>query len=275
MSTALLSTDLSPAQFHKIRQMLYDLCGINLGDGREELVKSRLTKRLRALNLNDFDRYLEYIEKDSSGRELTTMVDSLTTNKTSFFREAQHFEYLRQQILPKRRGAGKRIRLWSAGCSSGEEPFSLAILLREAIADTAGWDIRILATDISDRVLAKAREAAYDEDALQDVPPPLLQKYFTALRTAPPRTYRVQDSVRSLVRLAKLNLMGPWPMKGPFDVIFCRNVMIYFDKATQQRLVHRYWEMLAPGGHLFVGHSESLTTSSHEFRYVQPAVYVK
>jgi chemotaxis protein methyltransferase CheR len=136
------------------------------------------------------------------------------------------------------------------------------------------WDCRILATDISRRILAKAREATYDEDAVAEVPPALLQQHFIRLRTRP-ETYRVNDNVRALVTFGHLNLMEPWPMKGPFDVIFCRNVMIYFDKATQQALVHRFWELLKPGGHLFVGHSESLMTSSQEFRYAQPAVYIK
>ncbi|MBI3658734.1 MAG: protein-glutamate O-methyltransferase [Acidobacteria bacterium] len=269
------TVDLSRTEYDDIRQMVYDVCRIDLGTGKAKLVTSRLMKHMRALGLETFSRYLECVRQDRSGRELATMVDLLTTNKTGFFRENRHFEYLRQMILPKQIAAKRRLRLWSAGCSSGEEPFSVGILLREEIPNLTSWDVRILGTDISDRVLTKARAAVYEEDALKNIWPSIPPKYFSVARTMPTRAYRVADSVRSLVRFAKLNLMGAWPMKGPFDVIFCRNVMIYFDKPTQQALVRRFWELLEPGGHLFVGHSESLAASASEFRYVQPAIYVK
>ena len=163
----------------------------------------------------------------------------------------------------------------SAGCSSGEEPYSIALLLREEIPDIDRWDVRILATDISSKILAIAREAVYAEQTVEDIPPQLLRKYFTCIQTPGARAYRVNENVRAMVRLGHLNLMEPWPMKGPFDVISCRNVMIYFDKATQQDLVQRFWKLLRPEGYLFIGHSESLTGSSHEFHYVQPAIYLK
>jgi chemotaxis protein methyltransferase CheR len=271
----LLSPELDKSQFKQISDLVYRLSGITLPSGKEGLVKSRLAKRLRELGLDSFKAYMEYVERDGSGRELAIMVDSLTTNKTSFFREPQHFDFLRQRVVPNLRNRADGIRFWSAGCSSGEEPFSIAILLREEMPDVDRRDVRILGTDISARVLAKAREAIYDEETLQNLPPLLVRKYFTCVRTTPQRGYLVNESVRSLVRLARLNLMGPWPMKGPFDVIFCRNVMIYFDKPTRETLVQRFWKLLAPGGHLFIGHSESLTGLSHPFRYVQPAVYVK
>ncbi|MDZ7260505.1 MAG: protein-glutamate O-methyltransferase [candidate division KSB1 bacterium] len=275
MDTDLWSVKLSQAQFEKISQLVYQLCGINLHQGKEELVKARLMKRLRALGLGSFEQYLKYLKHDTTGQELALMIDALTTNKTSFFREPQHFDYLRRQIVPRLRMEGRKIRFWSAGCSSGEEPFSLAILLREEIPDIDRRDVRILATDISTRMLALARQAVYEENTLWDVPMPLLQKYFTPVRDKPPRTYRVNDNVRAIVRLARLNLIDAWPMKGPFDVIFCRNVMIYFDKDIRQQLIQRFYELLRPGGHLFVGHSESLTVLSHRLRYVQPAVYLK
>ena len=272
-SPELLTPTLTAAQFDRIRRMLYELCGINLVPGKEGLVKTRLTKRLRALGLRSFEEYLKQIEKNPN--EIVTMVDFLTTNKTNFFREIHHFNYLREVFLPGYKQNPGRMRFWSAGCSSGEEPYSLAILLKEEFAEFGRWDVRILATDISTRMLQRAREATYDEETVQDVPGLWRQKYFVCTSAKEPRSYRVRDDIRSMVRLARLNLMEVWPMKGPFDVIFCRNVMIYFDKPTQERLVKRFWDILAPGGLLLVGHSESLTTFPHDFHYAQPAVYVK
>lgn len=274
MNTELLTVELSNAHFEKISRRVYEICGINLQPGKEGLVKSRLVKRLRALNMDDFDKYLRYVEDDRSGHELSTMIDVLTTNKTSFFRESQHFAYLSRVIIPKL-NASSSARIWSAGCSSGKEAYTIAMLLREAMPDIERRDVRILATDLSSRILAVAREAIYGEEVTDEVPPQLVQKYFTPVRSDGETGYRVNDNVKSLVRLARLNLMDKWPMTGSFDAIFCRNVMIYFDKPTQAELVRRFWQMLVPGGHLFIGHSESLTNISGEFRYVQPALYVK
>jgi chemotaxis protein methyltransferase CheR len=275
MSTGLITAELSQAEFQRISQMVYRLTGIKLASGKEGLVKSRLMKRLRILQLDTFETYLNYVERDKSGRELKTMIDALTTNKTSFFREPHHFDYLRDHVFPKWKAERKRIRIWSAGCSSGEEPYSIAILLREEIPDLERRDVRILATDISTRMLETASQAEYDHEILREIPSQLLQKCFTLVRPDPPRTYRVKEEVKAIVRLARLNLMEAWPMRGPFDIIFCRNVMIYFDKPTQRTLVRRFGEMLEPSGCLFVGHSESLTASSRDLRYVQPAVYMK
>ncbi len=281
----LLPLELSKTQFKKITQLVHGLCGINLHSGKEELVKGRLMKRLRALEMDSFEQYIRYIGQDKTGLELSIMINALTTNKTNFFREPQHFDFLRQKVLPEIKNHS-RMRFWSAGCSSGEEPFSIAMVLREELLDTDLRDVQILGTDISVRMLEKARDAIYEQKVLRDVSPHLLQKYFTPLdgrhltgftcvQTGSPRAYQVNNSVRSLVRLARLNLMDRWSMRGPFNVIFCRNVMIYFDKPTQQQLIPRFWKLLEPGGYLFVGHSESLLASSHKFHYVQPAVYVK
>ncbi|NIA29223.1 MAG: hypothetical protein GWP06_04820 [Actinobacteria bacterium] len=273
MENGLMSIELSETQFKKISQMTYRLCGIQLPNGKQQLVKARLLKRLHALNLGSFEQYMKYIERDGADHELVNMIDFLTTNKTSFFREFQHFDFLRQHVLPGFKGG--RLRLWSAGCSSGEEPYSIAMLLREEIANIDRYDVRILATDISTRVLEGAREGVYEENTLRDVSPKFRQKYFSCVRRELPSTYRVKDNLKALIQFARLNLMENWPMKGPFDVIFCRNVMIYFDKETRKELIHRFWELLGAGGYLFVGHSESLTTLSHELAYVQPAVYIK
>lgn len=268
-----ISTELTDAQFDAIRTMLYRLCGIHLSSGKEQLVKSRLMKRLRTLGLYNFREYLSHLENDASGGELIYMIDALATNKTDFFREMQHFEYLRRHILPEMRGDS--MRFWSAGCSSGEEPFSLAIVLREEITDIDRKDIRILATDISTKMLKIAAEAVYSREVLDDVPKTILNKCFAVVPGSSPLLYRVNDAVRYLVRFARLNLMDSWPMHGPFDMIFCRNVMIYFDDETRRMLIHRFYNVLRPGGYLFVGHSESLAALTHEFHYVQPAIYRK
>ena len=271
---AILSTELTEAQFNAISSLVKSLAGINLTDAKKELVRARLTKRLRKLGLATFDDYVEYLQNDTTGAELVAMLDVLSTNTTYFFREAKHLEWLRQDILP-RLTARRRVRIWSAGCSSGEEPYSIAIVLLEAIPDLADWDAAILATDLSTEVLARARQGIYPASRLREVPPMLLGRHFTLVATKPERTYRVNDPVRRLVHFARLNLMGQWPMKGPFDVIFCRNVMIYFDRPTRQELIARFHSILAPGGILFIGHSESLTGIDHSFRYVLPTVYRK
>jgi chemotaxis protein methyltransferase CheR len=264
---------LSAAQFRRICRILYQQCGISLREGKEALVRSRLSRRLRRLGLQNFDQYIEMVESDGSGSELQTLVDSLTTNKTSFFREPQHFAFLQAQLLPQLCRERRPVRFWSAGCSTGEEPYSLAILLLEKIPSIEKADWRILATDISDRVLSEARMGEYAPERLEDVPPAYLRSYFRSAAPAESSRFAVTDSVRALIRFARLNLMKDWPMQGPFDAIFCRNVMIYFDLSTRKELVGRFVRKLRPGGYLFVGHSESLTQASKELIYVQPAIY--
>lgn len=272
-TTLFAECELTPAQFARITNVLHEHAGIRMREGKEGLVRARLTKRLRKLGLADFDAYLNYIEKEPSKQEFAEMIDALTTNKTSFLREVSHFDFLRDAVFPHLNGP---VRIWSAGCSSGEEPYTLAMLCNEAFSDIAKRDVRILATDISHRVLAQAKSGVYPAENMSDVPPQWLQKYWSRRQDAGGRSVmQAEKNLSRLVNFAKLNLMERWPMQGPFDAILCRNVMIYFDKATQQQLVERYWQLLRPGGYLFVGHSESLTGLAHKFRYVQPAVYVK
>ncbi len=274
MTTITPAVDLSEAQFTSVAQLLHERAGIALRPGKEQLVKARLSRRMRELGIRSVEAYLDYLERDKTGHEMAAMIDVLTTNKTSFFREQEHFEFLKDRVLPSlRRRDG--IRAWSAGCSSGEEPFSVAMLLREELSDIDRWDARVLATDISSTVLEKARAGVYDTRAVEGVPDALRRKYFARVRTDEGAEYRISESVRGMVRFARLNLMGSWPMRGAFDVILCRNVMIYFDRPTRETLVRRYWELLRPEGHLLVGHSESLNGLDHPFSYVQPAVYVK
>jgi chemotaxis protein methyltransferase CheR len=268
-----LSTpSLDPEHFERISDLLHRQCGISLHDGKQALVKARLVKRLLHLGLHGFDEYLRYLEADRSGDELRMMVDVLTTNKTSFFREPQHFAFLRTEVIPREWRQRPSLRVWSAGCSTGEEPYSLAITLREELPDIERRDARILATDISDRVMQRARAARYDLDALADVPPPVMRRHFHRVHDHE-GLYEVVEPTRAMVRLARLNLLADWPMRGPFDAIFCRNVMIYFDPDTRERLVARYWELLRPGGYLFLGGAESLSGVEHPFAYVQPAIF--
>lgn len=258
-------------QYEKLCRRVYDLTGINLA-GKTELVQSRLSKRVLHFKLNDYDQYFQLIDNDASGKELIWMIDALTTNKTSFYREIQHFDFLKSRILPELKEPS--LKIWSAACSTGEEPYSIAILLREELPQINRWGVKILATDISTKVLRAAHEAVYAEETLQPVPDKLRQKYFRT-EDAAQRTFRVAPEVRNMVRFARLNFMEKFPMKGDFDVIFCRNAMIYFDKPTQTELVSRFHKLLKPGGYLLVGHSESLTGSAHDFEYIQPAVYQK
>jgi chemotaxis protein methyltransferase CheR len=264
--------ELTGREFRAVAELLYRITGIHLAAGKEGLVRTRLGPRLRALSLTSVSTYLEHVDGDPA--ELTRMIDVLTTNKTSFFREDEHFTFLERTVLPAVAQRQTSVRLWSAGCSSGEEPFTLAIVCRETLADPIWRDTRILATDISSRVLARARMATYSQEVVADVPANLVAKHFeppTGPKDA--RQYRIAAPTRAAVAFARLNLMADWPMRGPFDGIFCRNVMIYFDRQTQERLVQRFAALLRPGGFLFVGHSESLTALDHGLRYVRPAVY--
>lgn len=261
--------------FQEISRIVYNACGIRLVHGKEELVRSRLLKRLRALGLRDFDVYMRYVKNKKNGSELKLMIESLTTNKTSFFREYSHFEYLRTSVLPLLIERGTGVRVWSAGCSSGEEPYSIAILFNEEWPFLNRNTLRILATDISAPVLEKARKGEYEQELLLGVPVSLQEKYFVPVLSASVPAYRVVENVKNMVRFANLNLMASWPMQRGFDLIFCRNVMIYFDHDTQQELVRRFYNMLLPGGYLFVGHSESLIASDCDFKYIKPATYMR
>ena len=267
------SIDLDEKHFNRISELVYHSSGINLKKGKEALVRARLMKRLRAIGMKSVEDYMRYLENDADTQELSSLIDCMTTNKTSFFREIEHFNFLRDTVLREIDSA--RLRLWCAACSSGEEPYSLAILLRESMAGLDSKDVLVLATDISRRMLERARSAVYSEQLIQDLPVQYQKKYFTKMGKEQPGFHHVVDDVKKLVRLAWLNLLEPWPMKGPFDVIFCRNVMIYFDRPTQQKLINRFWEILKPGGYLFVGHSEGLSAITHNFQYVRPATYRK
>ncbi|MGN6369343.1 MAG: CheR family methyltransferase [Phycisphaerae bacterium] len=274
--TLLQDVTVSERDFRRISAAMHEHCGINLHQGKEELVQARLAKVLRHSGDKSVSAYLDRVLGNPASGEFTSLVDSLSTNLTSFFRESNHFDYLAGKFLPalierKRASGDRRIRGWSAACSTGEEPYTLAMVLLEALAGVE-MDVKILATDISTRVLETARAGVYDKARTRPVPPALKSKYLITARDG---TCEVSESLRSVVRFGHMNLVKPWPFDGAMDFIFCRNVMIYFDKPTQEGLVNRFHGILAPGGLLFTGHSESLTGVKHPFRFVQPTIYQK
>lgn len=268
--------DLRDRELSTIANMMKGVTGVRIDMTKRELVRSRLIKRIRTLGLESFEDYVAHLSGDATGQERIKLIDALTTNQTSFFRDAAHFDVLRAKILPTVRASHTGLRIWSAGCSSGEEPYTLAMLAREGLGDPC--DAKILATDISTRVLDIARAARYPESALENVPDALRRKVFErepSTQREQETMYHVTRGVSSLVHFARLNLMEEWPMSGPFDAIFCRNVMIYFDKPVQAKLVARYATLLRPGGYLFVGLAESLTGIAPDYKYVQPGAYQK
>jgi len=271
---------LSEKDFRKISDLVYEHCGINLHKGKKELVRARLAKRLRLSNFKTFSEYIKHVLADKTGNEFSILIDSLSTNLTSFFREGQHFEFMREKFLPqllerKRKNRNFRIRGWSAGCSSGEEPYSIAITLLKAVQGQGRWDVKILATDVSKTILETARKGIYDKERVEPIPKLQKNKYLVSHRENKREVFEVSRSLKDVVIFRYLNLMRDWPIKSPLDFIFCRNVMIYFDKPTQQNLIARFWDLLDSGGVLFTGHSESLTGIKHKFNYIQPTIYMK
>ncbi|MCK8824817.1 CheR family methyltransferase [Fuchsiella alkaliacetigena] len=273
---------LSEAEFERIRRLVYDSIGVNLTDSKKPLIISRLSKRLRKLNLSTFDEYIDFLEKDSA--ELETMFNLITTNVTKFFREDHHFEYLKHSFLPKleaeaqRSARKKSLRAWSAGCSTGEEPYSLAIVLKDYFAEQEDWQISILASDINTEVLREAQEGVYIQKKVEDIPYELLTKYFK-LGTGPNQgLFKVKKSLRSLISFKQINLTSPepYPIGEELDIIFCRNVFIYFNLQTQKRVLKRFYEHLAPGGLLMLGHSEKIDLMDEEagdWRLVEATIY--
>ena len=244
--------------FRKIAEIMRGECGIVLGDNKANLVYSRLVKRLRALHIESFRDYCDFIVSEDGADERRSMIAAMTTNVTKFFRETHHFEYLREKVLPRLASearAGRRVRIWSAGCSSGEEPFSIAMTVLAAFPDAATFDVKILATDLDHNMIAHGRAGLYDGSAAESIPKDY-KKFYSANEDGKDPRIQMSDKLRSLIRFNELNLLGAWPMKSGFDVIFCRNVMIYFDDATQFELCRRFSDLLPHGGTLCIGHSE-------------------
>ncbi len=252
--------------------------GIALTDQKKDLVYGRLARRLRKLDINNFDQYCTLLKKDS-GDELVEFVNSITTNLTSFFRENHHFEYLGNTVLKyllNARKQDKRIRIWSAGCSTGEEPYSIAMTLRESIPNIDDWDIKILATDIDTNVLSKASEGIYENQRIEGIDKTRIKKWF--LKSGDYEQtglVKVSPDLRELITFKQLNLMNEWPMKGQFDVLFCRNVVIYFNKDTQRVLFERYANIMKNDAYMFLGHSESLYKVTDRFNLIGKTIHQK
>lgn len=240
--------DITDQEYENFRALIYAQSGISLGDKKKSLVVSRLSKRLRDLGLNTFQDYFELVSLDPDGGEFTQMLDLISTNKTDFFREPKHFDFLREQLLPEQR-ATRSIRIWSSACSTGEEPYTIAMTLYDGVDAPSRWNFQILASDLSTRVLAKAASGIYDEDRVRGLDPALVQRHFLRGRGAQAGMLKVKPHLTEIIRFRRQNLMDSrFPIKQPLDLIFCRNVMIYFDRPTQEALVARFYRYLRPGG---------------------------
>jgi chemotaxis protein methyltransferase CheR len=261
--------------FNAFRRIVYDASGIHLNEKKEALVGARVAKRMRRLGITDHRAYLRHVTEDGSGTEIVCLLDAISTNLTHFFREDHHFSFLAEE-LRKWYGAGqRRFRFWSAGCSTGQEPYSMAITVRETV-ESRDVDVRILATDLSTEVLRTAMEGEYGARKIEGVPASLRPKYFTKAGRGEETLYTVERSLKSMILFKRLNLsVVPFPMSGPMDAIFCRNVMIYFDNDIRMRLLKEFHRLLKPGGYLMVGHAESLTGMLSGFKTVRPSLYLK
>lgn len=260
--------------FTTIRGLVEKHTGITLADAKRQMVYSRLARRIRSLGLKDFGTYCELIEQDDE-EELTHFVNAVTTNLTAFFREAHHFRYL-QELFSQRvegRDSNRKARIWSAGCSTGEEPYSIAMELKEILPQ--GWDAKILATDLDSSVVEAARRGIYSKERVEGISGSRLKRWFLKGKNGSDGKVRVRRELRDMIAFRQLNLMHEWPFKGPFDAIFCRNVLIYFNKDTQRKLVDRYADFLIPNGHLFLGHSESLFKVSNRFELIGNTIYTR
>ncbi len=266
---------MNESTFNHFRKIVYDRSGITLGDNKQPLVRARIAKRMRNLNISDYNDYLHYVMEDSTGKEVQHMIDSISTNVTSFYREPAHFDLLRQVVDSWINARTHSLRFWSAASSSGEEPYTMAIELCETIGKR-NVDVKILATDISSRMIEAAMEGVYSESKVAPVPRNLIGKYFTHLKNGDQDQYRVNDILRNMVVYRHFNLsVTPFPLKGNLDMIFCRNVMIYFDREVRTRLIREFYRLLKPGGYLIVGHAESITGMANGLKCLRPSIYIK
>ncbi len=274
-ATRIMEYAISVDEFERFRTLIYDESGISLGEQKKSLLASRLSKRLRDLDLATFSDYYAKVTEDRTHEEFTRMLDLISTNKTDFFREPKHFDFLRARIIPELERT-KRVRIWSSACSSGEEPYTIAMTLFDTVRNPGEWDFKILASDLSTRVLAKAATGIYDEERVRDVPPDVVRRHFLRGRGERAGQLKVKPHLAGMIQFRRLNLMDAhFPIKSALDLIFCRNVMIYFDRPTQETLVNKFHRYLKPGGYLFIGHSESLQWVRHPFKSLAPTIYQK
>ena len=272
----------SPALFQKFQKLIYAETGIWLGGAKTALLCGRLFRRLRALQMDSLESYYECVSAPEAEEERARMIDAITTNETRFFREPKQFDFLAQKVLPhwqREAESGlrpRRLRIWSAGCSSGEEPYTIAMLVAGHLPAEAGWDVRILATDISNRVLEKATKGVYPINRLSELPPDLLHAFMLRGVAERQGEMKVKVEIQQMITFQRLNLDRESDLvEGPFDAIFCRNVLIYFDSASKHRVITNLYGRLSPSGLLFVGHAENLSSMSLQLRCVEPSIYVK
>jgi chemotaxis protein methyltransferase CheR len=273
---------MSNSDFARMSRLIYDKCGIKMPDVKRTMLEARLGKRLKGLGMGTFAEYCDFLfSREGMEKEFILMIDLVTTNKTDFFREPAHFDYLRQKVLPEWVGhagclSAKKLRLWSAGCSTGEEPYTLAMVLNEFAEECQGFDFTLLASDISTRVLETALRAVYEEEKVAPVPHSLKRKYILRSRDRDSSRVRIVPEIREKVRFRRINFMdADFGINDRFDVIFCRNVVIYFDRETQERLLNKFCNYLNKGGYIFMGHSETLNGLDVPLSMVHPTVYRK
>lgn len=269
---------LSDAEYDQLCTMIVEQTGISMGESKRQLVYRRVSGRLKELGLSTFSEYIEFLKTDDPV-EREIFINTITTNLTSFYRENHHFEYLAETIIPdllaKKKIGRDNLRIWSAGCSKGQEPYSLAMTLRESIPAVDQWDLKVLCTDLDTEVLKKGFSGIYTDREVEGIPAEKLAKWFTQSIDQGEEKYIANADLKKLLVFNQLNLMESWPMKGKFDVIFCRNVIIYFDKETQKRLMERFVEYLTPNGYLILGHSESLHGAQDRFKLIGKTIYQK
>lgn len=269
--------EITDAEFQRLVKFMYDNFGINLS-AKRVLVQGRLGNMLRDRSFKSYNDYIDAVINDKSGAEITTILNKLTTNHTFFMREPEHYTYMKEVILPYITSVSKDhvLRIWSAACSSGEEVYTIAMLMDEFFgADKANWDTRILASDISQNVIAKAKAGIYSEEGMKGLSNEWKSRYFNKLEDG---NFEICQAIKDEVVFKTFNLMNPMPEKykaKPFDLIFCRNVMIYFDMPTKQALVNRFYDVIKPGGYFYIGHAESINRQDTKFQYIKPAIYRK
>lgn len=270
--------DFTDDDFHQLVDLVHDRTGIVLGDHKRNMVYSRLAKRLRTLKMSAFNEYIGFLQSADGVDEMGNFVNAVTTNLTGFFREKHHFEHLKNDVLMpmnKQPPAGKKLRIWSAGCSSGMEPYSIAMTVRAAIENIASWDVKILATDIDTNMLQRGREGIYPKEVFKDTPAQYLKSWTSPIDVKGNPHLKLSADLRKMIAFNHLNLLETWPIRGQFDVIFCRNVVIYFSKETQRPLFNRYANTLKDDGLLYIGHSESLSNVSDRFALMGKTIYRK
>ncbi|MFW5451294.1 MAG: CheR family methyltransferase [Methylophagaceae bacterium] len=267
--------DFTNDSFNRIREFVTEHTGIVLSDGKKDMVYGRLSKRIRKGGFGSFDAFCDALDAGDKEQQ-DFMINAITTNLTSFFRENHHFKYLSDTLIPElMKQKHKRIRIWSAGCSTGEEPYSIAMTLRESIPNIDDWDIKILATDLDTNVVAHGKAGIYRKDRIDGLEEQRIKRWFRQGKGEQADMVKVSPQLQQMITFKRLNLLHQWPMKGQFDFMFCRNVVIYFDKDTQRVLFDRYADILAPQTHLFIGHSETLYKVSDRFDSLGKTIYRK